>query len=617
MSDAKPIIRLLPNVVVNRIAAGEVVERPASVVKELVENAVDAGATRVDVRLEQGGRSLIAVTDNGIGMGPDDLNLAVQRHATSKMPEDDLLAIRSLGFRGEALPSIGSVSRMKLTSRAKGADEAWMLAVDGGEVMEPAPATHPVGTSVEIRDLFFAVPARLKFLKTERTELQAATDMLERLAMSHPSVAFSLMHDGKMLHQWPARGTGHEGRLLRLADVLGKEFAENAQAIEANNEGMKLTGFASLPTFNKATSAWQYVSVNGRPIRDKQFLGAIKAAYQDYLAHDRHAVVAMFLDLPSEEVDVNVHPAKAEVRFRMAGAVRSLVIHGIRQALAGAGFKASTQVAAQALQFARPAVMPQSSLPLGYMSGAAPRVASAVPSYTGAMMQRVREQVAPKQWNEPESQEPFGSGPGIAPAPDNQPQEDVPPLGYAKAQLHGTYIVSQTADGLVIVDQHAAHERLVYERMKLAMSEGELARQALLIPEVVEVGAHGQEILKSRVEELLQLGLKLEPFGDKAVLVREAPALMGECDIAGLVKDMLAEMEEHGEHFSLRSRIEHICGTMACHGSVRAGRALSMGEMNALLREMEATPHSGQCNHGRPTYVELKKADIEKLFGRR
>jgi DNA mismatch repair protein MutL len=613
----RPVIRLLPNVIVNRIAAGEVVERPASVVKELVENAVDAGASRVDVRLEQGGRGLIAVTDNGIGMGPEDLQLAVQRHATSKMPGDDMMAIASLGFRGEALPSIGSVSRMRITSRAKGAEDAWMLAVEGGEVMEPAPATHPTGSTVEIRDLFYAVPARLKFLKTERTELQAATDMLERLAMSHPEVGFSLTHDGKMLHQWNGRSKGHEGRLLRLSDVLGKDFAENAQAVEASHEGMKLTGFASLPTFNKATSAWQYVSVNGRPIRDKQFLGAIRAAYQDYLAHDRHAVVALFLDLPPEEVDVNVHPAKAEVRFRMAGAVRSLVVHGIRQAIAGAGFKASTQVAAQALQFARPSVAPQSSLPLGYSSGQGHSVAMPASSYSGAMMQRVREQVAPKAWNEPESQVPFGIGPDISPAPANQPQEDIPPLGYAKAQLHGTYIVSQTADGLVIVDQHAAHERLVYERMKQAMAAGTLARQAMLIPEVVEVGAHGQEILKTRSEELLQLGLKLEPFGDKAVLVREAPALLGECDIAGLVKDMLAEMEEHGEHFSLRSRIEHICGTMACHGSVRAGRVLSTGEMNALLREMEATPHSGQCNHGRPTYVELKKADVEKLFGRR
>jgi DNA mismatch repair protein MutL len=601
-------IRRLPETVVNRIAAGEVIERPAAAIKELVENAIDAGATRIDVTLTEAGRSLIAVVDDGTGMAVDQLLLAVERHATSKLPDDDLLRIATLGFRGEALPSIGAVSRLTVTSRPREAAEAWSLAVEGGAVARPVPAAHPPGTRVEVRDLFYATPARLKFLKGDRAELSAAVDTVERLAMAHPQVAFYLTADGRpqiKLATAPGLiGDPEAARLERISAVVGKEFFDNAIAISAGREGIALTGHAGLPTYHRATAAAQYLFVNGRPVRDKLLAGAVRGAYADFLARDRHPVVALFLDVPSEQVDVNVHPAKAEVRFRDAGLVRGLIVGSLRHALAGAGHRASTTVAIGALGALRPGNGAGSSAPASsYGRPAYPRangLAEAVAGY----------------------QAPLDSAMTLAPAarteaPPARAAAGQWPLGAARAQLHGTYILAQTEDGIVIVDQHAAHERLVYERMKAQIETGGIARQALLVPEIVELGEAAIARLTARSAEFAELGLVLEAFGVGAVAVREVPALLGEVDVQGLVRDLADELAEFGTALSLKERLADVCGTLACHGSVRAGRGLNADEMNALLRQMEATPHSGQCNHGRPTYVELKLADIERLFGRR
>jgi DNA mismatch repair protein MutL len=596
-------IRLLPPNLVNQIAAGEVVERPASAVKELVENALDAGAHRIEVVLAEGGQALIAVTDDGCGMGPDELELAVERHATSKLPDDDLFHIRSMGFRGEALPSIGSVARLRLTSRPKGADNAWTLLVEGGAKGRPEPAAHPFGTRVEVRDLFFATPARLKFMKTPRAELGHAKDVLERLAMAHPRVAFSLADEGRSLLKLPACGGDDEtARIERLVAVLGREFGPASLAIAAEREGIRLSGRVGLPTFNKATSAGQYLFVNGRPVRDKLLVGAVRAAYQDVLAHDRHGVVALFLDLPPEEVDVNVHPAKAEVRFRDQGLVRGLIIGAIKAALAGAGHRAAAPVGDVG---ALGAFRPHSGFPTQSSWSPPPRPAA------GLVQAAAGSQAPLAGLSEylPQGRG-FDAPPPVLHAPSY-------PLGVARAQLHDTYIIAQTADGLVVVDQHAAHERLVYEKMKQALAEGGIARQGLLLPEVVEMDETACARLLTRAEDLAALGLVVEGFGPGAVVVREVPALLGDGDVQGLVRDLADELAEWGETLSLQDRLAHVCGTMACHGSVRAGRQLNTAEMNALLRQMEATPHSGQCNHGRPTYVELKLSDIEKLFGRR
>ncbi len=601
-------LRLLPPNPIDRIAAGEVVERPASVVKELVENALDAGATRIEVTLAEGGQALIAVSDDGAGMGPDDLSLAVERHATSKLDGDDLVHIRHLGFRGEALPSIGSVARLTLTSRRRGQDEArdgaWSLTVEGGVKGRPQPAAHPPGTRVEVRDLFFATPARLKFLKSPRAELAAAIEVVERLAMAHPGVAFSLSDGGRVPVRLAAqRGEPAAARLARLAAVVGRDFETNAVKLDAEREGIRLGGWAGLPTFNRGTAAAQYLFVNGRPVRDRLVLGAVRGAYQDVLAHDRHPVVALFLDLPAEAVDVNVHPAKAEVRFRDSGLVRGLIVGAIRHALAEAGHRAATTVGAATLGAFRPAAAP--------LAPAALRAAA----WGQAPLSAVSPQPAPGL------AEPL---PGLD-LPPAAPAEEAPPasadldhpLGAARAQLHDTYIVAETRDGLVIVDQHAAHERLVFERLKAALSEGGVKAQALLLPEVVDLGEAGAARVAERAADLAGLGLQVEPFGPGAVVVRAVPDLLGDGDIQGLVRDLADELAEWDTTTTLSGRLLEVCATMACHGSVRAGRRLSVAEMNALLRRMEATPLSGQCNHGRPTHVSLNLADVERLFGRR
>jgi DNA mismatch repair protein MutL len=601
-------IRLLPTVLVNRIAAGEVVERPASAVKELVENALDAGATRIEVALREGGQSLIAVSDDGSGMDRESLVLAVDRHCTSKLPDDDLTSIATLGFRGEALPSIGAVARLTLTSRVPGSLQGWSLKVEGGAKGEPAPAAHPPGTKVEVRDLFYATPARLKFMKTARAERDQALDTVKRLAMAHPDVSFLVSDDERVLLRLnaarpaallsaPAEADPVEARLDRLSAVLGRDFADNAVPIDAERAGVRLTGFAGLPTLNRPTSREQYLFVNDRPVRDKLLQGAVRGAYQDFLAGDRHPMVALFLDLPGTEVDVNVHPAKAEVRFRDPALVRGLIVSALKHALTAAGHRASTTVAAATIgalsphsgrSLYPPPVQPQ--FPSGLAERAAAYYAPSAPSF------------------EPETGE-------VIAAPEAPPEQY--PLGAARAQLHETYVVAQTLDGIVIVDQHAAHERLVYERMKQALAEGGVKRQVLLLPDVVELDPAAAEALVERRDELAGLGLVLESFGAGAVIVREVPDLLGSCNPAGLVRDLAEEILEHDAGFSLVERLEAVCGTLACHGSVRAGRRLNAAEMNALLRQMEATPHSGQCNHGRPTYVELKLADIERLFGRR
>jgi DNA mismatch repair protein MutL len=599
-------IRILPPATVNLIAAGEVLERPAAAVKELVENAIDAGARRIDVTMDGGGRTRIVVADDGRGMSRDELALAVERHATSKLPDDDLLRIAQLGFRGEALPAIGAVSRMTLASRAKGASEAWSIAVEGGRKGEPAPDSLAAGTRVEVRDLFYATPARLKFLKSPRTELGHATDAVNRLAMAHPGIAFGLTTEGRSIVRLAAaQGSLLDARLDRLAAVMGRAFADNALAIEAEREGARLTGHIGLPTLDRGTARSQYLFVNGRPVRDKLLLGAVRGAYAGVLARDRHPMVALFLELPAEAVDVNVHPAKAEVRFRDAGLVRGLIVGSLKHALAAAGHRAATTVGEAALA-----------------AFTAPGAAALAP-HGGGGGQQAPAARPPAGLAEAAAafHAPLAAALGVpaarAEAADEADGEVDYPLGAARGQLHATYIVAQTRDGIVIVDQHAAHERLVYEHMKRALAENGVARQGLLIPEVVELDEAAAARLLARAAELAELGLTIEPFGPGAVAVREAPALLGETNIQGLVRDLADELAGLGESSLLGERLEEVCATMACHGSVRAGRALSVAEMNALLREMEATPHAGQCSHGRPTYVELKLADIEKLFGRR
>ncbi|MEN3975224.1 DNA mismatch repair endonuclease MutL [Emcibacter sp. SYSU 3D8] len=598
-------IRLLPETTVNRIAAGEVVERPASAIKELVENAIDAGARHVDVVLEGGGIQYIGVTDDGMGMARPDLELCIERHATSKLPDDDLLHVAFLGFRGEALPSIGAVSRLTIASRTQGAAEAWQIGVDAGKRLPARPAALNKGTKVEIRDLFYATPARLKFLKGERTELNHALEMMRRLAMANPDVGFTLTHDNRvMLRVPPAPGDLFDQRLLaRLSALLGADFADNTIPIDAERRNFRLTGYAGVPTYNRGNAQQQYLFVNGRAVRDKLFVGAVRGAYMDYLARDRHPVLALFLEADPEDVDVNVHPAKAEVRFKDAGVVRGLIVGALRNALAAAGHQASTTVGAAALGAIRREAQPfrpseafaafHQPLP-AHGFGEMPQAGFA---YADTPSARVESAPA-------------------AQAAESQPEARYP-LGAARGQLHETYIISQTEDGIVIVDQHAAHERLVYERMKKALTDSGVARQMLLLPEVIELDPVAASNLADRAHELAELGLALEPFGAGAVVVREVPALLGDCDIRGLVRDLADDLAELDEALSLKERLEDVCSTMACHGSVRAGRRLTVTEMNALMREMEATPHSGQCNHGRPTYVELKLKDIERLFGRR
>lgn len=606
-------IRRLSENTINRIAAGEVIERPASAVRELVENAIDAQARTIQVTMIRGGRELISVSDDGFGMDRDELELSVERHATSKLHEDDLSRIESLGFRGEALPSIASVSRMTLTSRAQGSDQAWKIHIEGGHKHAPEPAGLDRGSRVEVRDLFFATPARLKFLKTERTELNHALDVIKRLAMANPEIGFSLYNGDKKIFQVSGGERDFlDNRIRRLGAVLGAEFTENALVIDAEREGVRLSGYAGLPTYSRGNAQHQYLFVNDRPVKDRLLGGAVRGAYMDYLARDRHPVLALFLDVDADMVDVNVHPAKAEVRFRESGVVRGLIVSALRRALSDAGHRASTTVSDAALQsFSREGEPSQVSFHSGAYHSGARRPFSPINPSRGLAEQGQA------------FQQPFGeTTPGFSPPMgrhESAVEEDTSqyPLGAARGQLHETYIIAQTDDGIVIVDQHAAHERLVYERMKKHMAENGVPRQILLLPEVVELEPPIVDRLVSRAAELEELGLLLENFGEGAVVVREAPALLGDMDIKGLVSDLGDELSELDETLSLKERLEEVASTMACHGSVRAGRRLTTVEMNALLREMEATPHSGQCNHGRPTYVELKLKDIEKLFGRR
>jgi DNA mismatch repair protein MutL len=612
-------IRRLPPEAVNRIAAGEVIERPAAAVKELVENALDAGARRIEVRIERGGLGLISVEDDGAGIARQELPLAVERHATSKLSASDsgdvdLLNIATMGFRGEALPSIGAVARLAIISKARAAADAWRIDLEGGALAAPAPSAWAAlgesGTRVEVRDLFFATPARLKFMKSERAETMAASEVLKRLAMARPGVAFTFEYDGRVSLRLSAeRDPEHEGLRARLAAILGSDFAPNCLALDQTRAEVRLSGFAGLPTFNRGTREHQHLFVNGRPVKDKLIVGAVRAAYQDLLARDRHPVAALFLELPPSDVDVNVHPAKTEVRFRDPALVRGLIVGALTHALAGAGHRASTTTAQSALSGFRPQITPQPALRAWGAAHSDPRQGD-------FMTPSGRVDIAAAAGGGA-AREGLASEPASPDAARGGEDAQFFPLGAARAQIHETYIVAQTEDGIVIVDQHAAHERLVYERMKAMLADGSVRRQALLIPEVVELDAGEGEALLTRAEELAELGLVIEPFGDGAVLVRETPAMLGHIDAGGLLRDLADDVAELGEAHALKERLEEVCSSMACHGSVRAGRRLTGEEMNALLRHMEATPFSGQCNHGRPTYVELKLADIEKLFGRR
>ena len=617
----RPIIRQLDDAAANRIAAGEVVERPASAVKELVENALDAGATRIDVAYADGGKTLLRVTDDGCGMTADDLPLALSRHATSKIDGSDLLNIRTFGFRGEALPSLGAVGRLTITSRAEG-HEAAQITVAGGEMGAVKPAALNRGTVVELRDLFYATPARLKFLRTDRAEAQAIADVLKRLAMAEPYVGFTLREVTGTDSREIFRADAEQGDLFgalsgRLGRVLGRAFAENAVPLDAEREGIRLTGHAALPTYSRGAAVEQFLFVNGRPVRDKMLLGALRAAYMDFLSRDRHPAAVLFLTCDPERVDVNVHPAKAEVRFREVGVARGLIVTGIRHALAQAGHRASSTVASATLGAMQPE--PLAGQPRIYQmdrSSAGPS-AGAIRTGFAAQMPFGSFDEAPQAFAaQPFTPQPFTPSARVEPPPPETEALTHRPLGAARAQLHENYIVAQTERGMVIVDQHAAHERLVYERLKRQMAENGVAAQALLIPEIVSFSPADAARLLEFAPDLQRLGLSIEPFGGAAIAVRETPAILGEVNAGALLRDILDELVDQGESLRLQAKIEAVLSRMACHGSIRSGRQMRVEEMNALLREMEATPHSGQCNHGRPTYVELKLADIERLFGR-
>ncbi len=604
-----PVRQLSPETV-NRIAAGEVIERPASVVKELVENALDAGASSIEIAVVGGGLSLIRITDNGSGMARADLDLCVERHATSKLSGDDLFNIATLGFRGEALPSIGSIARLTISTRPHGTDGLGLV-VDCGVKREILPAALNPGTIVEVRELFSATPARLKFMRTERAETQAIAEVIKRLAMAHPAVAFELAADDRTPQRYPAQAGTADGRLQRLARVMGREFLDDALAVTNKIGGFEVSGFAALPTLHRNDAAQQFLFVNGRPVRDRLLLGAIRAAYGDLVPKGRHPVFALFVDVPPDSVDVNVHPAKSEVRFREGGEIRSLVINGVRRALEAAGHRASVFGGQQTIEALARSAETNASLAANQPRNWAPPLATSthLPAGFGEAMQAPLTGVLQGL--------DLPSADARADAIPLQPELLDRPLGAARAQLHETYIVSQTRRSVIIVDQHAAHERLVYERMKSALANGGVKRQGLLIPEVVTLEPHEVAALEDAASELAELGLALEAFGAEAVVVRETPAMLGQTDVKGLVTDLARDLANDRGKSALKERLEAVASRMACHGSVRAGRRLNAQEMNALLREMEATPFSGQCNHGRPTYVELKLSDIERLFGRR
>ena len=606
---SRPVIRQLDDAAANRIAAGEVVERPASAVKELVENALDAGASRIEIAYSDGGKTLIRITDDGCGMTAEDLPLALCRHATSKIDGSDLLNIHTFGFRGEALPSLGAVGRLTITSRAEGF-EAAQITVAGGKIGTVKPAALNRGTVVELRDLFFATPARLKFLRTDRTEAQAIADTVKRLAMAEPYVSFSLREIAGGETRDIFRADAEQGELFgalsgRLGRILGRAFADNAVALDAEREGIRLTGYAALPTYSRGAAVEQFLFVNGRPVRDKMLLGALRAAYIDVLSRDRHPAAVLFLTCDPEAVDVNVHPAKAEVRFREAGVPRGLIVTGIRHALAQSGHRSSSTVATATLG----AMQPEPAQPRLYQMER--------PSY-GAIRSAFAAQMPLQSFDEAPQPytAPFAPSARVEPAPPETGELIHRPLGAARAQLHENYIIAQTERGMVIVDQHAAHERLVYERLKAQSAEKGIAAQALLIPEIVELSAAEAARLLDVADDLHRLGLAIEPFGGSAIAVRETPAILGEINAAALLRDILDELADQGDSLRLQSKIDAVLSRMSCHGSIRSGRQMRVEEMNALLREMEATPLSGQCNHGRPTYVELKLSDIERLFGR-
>ena len=587
-------IRRLPEHLVNRIAAGEVVERPASALKELVENAIDAGATRISVALGEGGLASVEVADDGCGMTSDEMALALERHATSKLPDDAIEAVETLGFRGEALPSIASVARLTIESRVRGSD-GWRRIVDNGVVAGEGPAALPPGTRVRMEALFERVPARRKFLRSARSEYAACVDVVKRLAMARPEIGFTLEHDGRRVLSVPPGESEPE----RVAALTDRELAGNSVVLDHVRGEVRLEGVAGLPTFNRGVADHQYLFVNGRPVRDRLLVGAVRAAYQEMLARDRHPVVALFITLPGSEVDVNVHPAKTEVRFREPSLIRGLIVGGLRAALDAAGHRSVQRPSADALAAwqSEPVANGAPALPLP---------------------------VAERQYGVWDARPSFGFAPA-APAPQGRAEIAVAappaavehPLGVARGQVAATYIVAEAEDGLVLVDQHAAHERLVLERMRHALADGGVAAQALLLPEVVELDESGCDRLEARLEELAAMGLELDRFGPRAMLVRAVPAMLGRADVRGLVTDLADDLAAYDEALSLREKLDHVASTMACHGSVRAGRILSVAEMNALLREMEVTPHSGQCNHGRPTWVKLASGDIERLFGRK
>ncbi len=629
-------VRQLGEQVINQIAAGEVIERPASVIKELVENAVDAGATNIEIVTAAGGKTLMRVADDGEGMRQGDLELAIRRHCTSKISDDNLFDIRTLGFRGEALPSIGSVARLAIQTRHRDEDHAWAITVEGGKEQPLVPAARTRGTQVEVRDLFFATPARLKFLKSDRAEASAITEIVKRIALAYPNVGFSLSGADRQAQSWPA-ARGSEPHLARIAQILGQDFVDNAMEIDAEREGVRLSGFAGLPTHHRGNAQNQFFFVNGRPVKDKLLLSGLRGAYADVLARDRHPVVVLFIDLDPGQVDVNVHPAKADVRFRDGQLVRGLLVGAIKHALVQAGHRSSTSNAAVALDALR-------AQPSGYQPSAGSSY-GARSGGSGGGVYYGQAATAPR-WD-PDAFRRHEAGPGgpaagfaerpqpaferqdgfagfAAPSADARAHE-VPveiektqlPLGAARAQVHETYIIAQTEDGVVIVDQHAAHERLVYERLKEALARKDVARQMLLIPEIVELPEEDAARLAERAEDLEKVGLSLEAFGPGAIAVRETPAILGDMNIRGMVLDLADELAEWDTAEGLKEKLDHVAATMACHGSVRAGRRMRPEEMDALLRDMEATPLSGQCNHGRPTWVELKLSDIEKLFGRK
>ncbi|SHO64324.1 DNA mismatch repair protein MutL [Pseudoxanthobacter soli DSM 19599] len=641
------VIRQLDDGLINRIAAGEVIERPASVVKELVENAIDAGAHRIEIVTAAGGKTLIRVVDDGRGMSEADLALAVERHCTSKLPEGDLMSIATLGFRGEALPSIGAVARLSIASRTRDAEHAAEIVVEGGEKSAPRPVALNPGTRVEVADLFFSTPARLKFLKTDRAEATAVTEIVRRLAIAVPEVAFTLTGSDRSATEWPAR-SGIDARARRIADTVGAEFIDNALIVDAGREGIRLEGFAGLPSYTRAAATQQYLFVNGRPVRDRMLMGALRGAYADVMARDRHPAAVLFLTLDPHEVDVNVHPTKADVRFRDPGLVRGLIVGAIRETIGASPHRATTTGTSAAIAAFRPGAAPAGAAspaarfgfgsraagdwrqsmfrPLDPAGGAVPAATPPVDPIGGGLSEGVEAPFKPAY--DPaalESAVPQAAFGDLArPSADARadsavlpPERESFPLGAPRAQIHSNYIIAQTAGGMVIVDQHAAHERLVYERLKAARAAHGVERQMLLVPEIVDLPAEDVDRLAARAEEIEGFGLSLEAFGPGAVAVREVPALLGTTDVAALVRDLADEIAEWDRATGLEERLNRIASTMACHGSVRSGRRMRVEEMDALLREMEATPNSGTCNHGRPTFITLTLADIERLFGRR